>query len=126
MLPVTEALPKVVINKVPILILIAILAILPAGCGSSSQEPLSDGPSVARVVVTKLQLSPDGGKVESITVRTDESENFSLMLSENIDLDTWSPRHLEGHIQLGGTIGATIGVKYIQATDGKVAFELTE
>ena len=125
-LPVTGALPKVVITKVPILLLTTILAILPAGCGSSSQEPVSDEPSFARVIVTKLQLSTDGGKVDSITVRTDEGENFSVTLGGNIDPAAWSPRHLEGHIQLGEAIGATIGIKYIQTTNGEVAIELTE
>ena len=93
-------------------------------CGNGDNG--SEGPISVRAIVTALELSNDGLKVETITIRTEEGDVLSLRISDEIDPTVWSPVHLEGHIQLGQGLGFTIGVRYQESSDQKVAVELSE
>ncbi len=98
-----------------------------AACGGNSQEVVADEPVAVRVPVKEVQVSPDGGRVESITIRTDDGEDLYLRLGENLDPAMWEPLHLQSHQGLGESLGLKIGVTYVRMSDGGlVATELTE
>ena len=107
-----------------LLVLGPVLLVFVAGCGRSSQAPVSDEPIFARGVVKEMRGSSD--RTETILVRTDEGKELLLTLSGEIDQAAWSPEHLGGHLRLGELTGGTIGVKYVQKPDGPVAIELSE
>ncbi len=71
--------------KSTLICLIPVLMVVVAACGGNSQEVVADEPVAARVIVKEVQVSPDGGRVESITIRTDDGEDLYLRLGENID-----------------------------------------
>ena len=89
-------------------------------CGGSTQEPVS-----ARVIVTNVEVSIDGDRVESITVRTDAGRELPMRLSDGIDPAAWAPAHLQGHQGLG-ELGVKIGVTYIQTSEGIIVTDLFE
>ena len=103
--------------------LIVFLAVtLLAGGGGRGSE----GPGSGRVFVEQMEVSPDGQRVESIMVRTEDGKELSLRLSEEIDPVVWSPQHLEAHVQLGKELGFTIGVEYTETDEGRIATRLSE
>ena len=71
--------------KSTLICLIPVLMVVVAAGGGNSQEVVADEPVAARVIVKEVQVSPDGGRVESITIRTDDGEDLYLRLGENID-----------------------------------------
>lgn len=97
-----------------------------AACGGYPQEPISDDPVSARVIVTEVRLSPDQSRVDSITVRTDDGRELSMRLSEDIDPAMWEPLHLQSHQGLGKSLGLKIGVTYLHTPEGIVATALSE
>ena len=104
-----------------------ILVVFAVACGSSArQEPESNEPVSARVVVKAIKVSAEGDRVESITFLTDDGKELTMPLDEGIDPAIWGPRHLQGHIQLGKTLGFKVGIKYIQTRDKNIVIELTE
>ena len=102
------------------------LMVVVVACGGSFQDAVTDEPVSARVLVTEVQVSPDGDRVESITIRTDEGNVLHLRLGDNIDPAMWEPLHLQSHQGLGESLGLKIGVTYVRMSDGLVATELTE
>ena len=48
----------------------------------------------ARVIVTDVQVSADDKMVESITVLTDDGEELTMRLGNEIERTIWSPSHL--------------------------------
>ncbi len=86
----------------------------------------SDSSTSVRAVVTKVNVSAEGARVVSIAVRTEAGDELTMRLSESIDPALWAPRHLQAHMRLGQTLGATIGIKYIQTPEAKVVTELSE
>ncbi len=106
--------------------LIPVLMMAVAACGGSSQDVVADEPTFARVIVTGVQVSADGDRVESITIRTDEGKDLQMRLGENIDPATWEPLHLQSHQGLGESLGLKIGVTYMQTPEGIVATALFE
>ena len=81
------------------------LAVFAVACGSNSQEPASDEPVSARVVVRAIEVSAEGDRVESITVLTDDGKELTMILDDTIDPVMWGPRHLQVHIEAGKTLG---------------------
>lgn len=113
--------------KSTLICLISVLMVVLVACGGNSQAAVTDEPTTTRVIVKEVQVSPDGGRVESITIRTDEGEDLYLRLGENIDPAMWEPLHLQSHQGLGESLGFKIGVTYVRMSDGGlVATELTE
>ena len=109
------------------LCLVPVLMMVLAACGGSSQDVVADEPTTARVIVTEVQVSPDGDRVESITIRTDGGKDLQMRLGENIDPAMWEPLHLQSHQGLDESLGLKIGVTYVRMSDGElVATELTE
>ena len=105
----------------------SILVVFAVACGSSApQEPESNEPVSARVVVKAIKVSAEGDRVESITVVTDNGKELTLILDDAIDPAMWGPRHLQGHIEAGKTLGFKVGIKYIRTRDGNVVTELAE
>ena len=105
---------------------ILVLMLVLAACGGNPQEPISDEPVSARVIVTDVRLSPDQNRVDSITVRTDDGRELSMRLSDDIDPAMWEPLHLQSHQGLGKSLGLKISVTYMQTPDGIVATALSE
>ena len=104
-------------------------AIFMASCnGSSGAPPISDviEPVNARVIVTDLTLSADEKTVDSITVRSEDEIELTLRLGTDINPTTWGPAHIRGHIETGKAFGFTIGVKYVETSEGMVIIELSE
>ena len=106
--------------------LIPVLMMVVAACGGSSQDVVADEPTSARVIVTGVQVSPNGERVESIIIRTDEGKYLQMRLGENIDPAMWEPLHLQSHQGLGESLGLKIGVTYMQTPEGIVATALSE
>jgi len=110
--------------------LVFLILVLTAGisaCGGGSPEPLSKGEEgTARVVVTGVEVSQDGQTVEFITVQTEDGEELTLTLGEEIDLMNWSPQHLQLHIGLGENFGFSIGLEYETTDEGTIAIGLLE
>ena len=101
--------------------------VLSAACGSiAPQEPESNEPVSARVVVKAIKVTSEGDQVESITVLTDDGKELTMPLDDGIDPAMWGPRHLEGHIQAGKTFGFKVGIKYVQTRGGNVVIDFTE
>ena len=103
----------------------SILLVALAACGGSEAaappEPVS-----ARIIVTDVQVSADGERVESITVRTGDDKELTLRLGDNIDPAIWGRLHLLSHAGLGKSLGLKIGVTYVQTAESLVVTELTE
>ena len=112
--------------KRTLICLIPVLMVVVASCGGSSQDVVADEPTTTRVIVTQVLVSPDGGRVESITIRTDEGKDLQMRLGENIDPAMWEPLHLQSHQGLGESLGLKIGVTYMQTPEGIVATALSE
>jgi len=112
--------------KSTLICLIPVLVVVVAACGGNSQDAVTDEPTSARVIVTGVQVSPDGDRVESITIRTDEGKDLQMRLGENIDPAMWEPLHLQSHQGLGESLGLKIGVTYMQTPEGIVATALSE
>ena len=93
--------PITKLHKIAWLGSIPILMLVVAACGGNSQEPISDEPISARVIVTNVELSTDGDRVESITVRTDDGRELPMRLADDIDPAAWAPAHLQSHQGLG-------------------------
>ena len=108
-----------------IISLVALVLLTSCGNGGNGGNG-SEGPVSVRAIVTAIELSEDGLKVETITIRIDEEDELSLRISDEIDPTVWSPVHLQGHVQLGQGLGFTIGVRYQDSSDQKVAVELSE
>lgn len=118
---------RVPINHLFLLGLIGTLVALATACGGSVPEaPESNEPVSARVVVKAVTVSSEGDRVESITVLTDDGEELTMPLDDGIDPLIWGPRHLQGHIQIGETLGFKIGIRYVKTRDGTVVIELNE
>ena len=100
---------------------VLILLVFAVACGASSQEPVT-----ARVIVTDVQVSVDGKTVESLTVRTDDGEQLTLRLGDDIEPAAWSPSHLLSHADLGESLGLKIGVTYVHTADSVIAIRLSE
>ena len=62
------------------LYVLAMLIMVSAACGVDPGALISRGPVSTRVIVTDVQVSDDGEKVEYITVRTDDGKELSLRL----------------------------------------------
>ncbi len=107
-----------VIKGLFVLGLVSILAVFAVACGSNSQEPVSDEPVSARVAVRAVEVSAEGDRVKSITVLTDDGKELTMILDDTIDPAMWGPRHLQGHIEVGRTLGFKVGIEYIQTPDG--------
>ena len=80
----------------------------------------------ARVIVEEIQLSADDQRVEYIMVRTEDGNQLTLRLGDEINPLAWTPQHLQSHVGLGKSLGFTIGVKYIETNEGQVATQLSE
>ena len=104
----------------------SILLLVSAACGGGSEAAVPQEPVLARVIVTDVQASADGERVESITVRTDDDKETAVRLGDNIDPANWGPLHLLSHAGLGKSLGLKIGVTYVQTVESVVAIELTE
>ena len=101
------------------------LLVVLAGCGGS-ETAVPQGPVSARVIVTDVQVSPVGERVESITVRIDDNKELTMRLGDNIDPVVWGPPHLLSHAGLGKSLGLKIGVTYVKTAESVMAIELTE
>ena len=105
---------------------ISILLTVLAACGGGSEAAAPREPVSARVIVTDVQVSADGERVVSITVRTDDDKEIAMRLGDNIDLANWGPLHLLSHAGLGKSLGLKIGVTYIQTVESVMAIQLME
>lgn len=105
---------------------LTILLMLSAACGGNPGNLISQGPVSDRVIVTDVQVSADGERVEYITVRTDDGKELSLRLGVDIDPEMWLPPHLLSHIGLGKSLGLKIGVTYVRTSESIIATELSE
>jgi hypothetical protein len=105
---------------------LTILIMLSAACGGDPRSLISQGPVSASVIITDVQVSADGDKVEVITIRTDEGKEISLRLGEDIDLEMWRPQHMLSHVGLGKSLGLKIGVTYIRTSGTMIVTELSE
>lgn len=103
-----------------------ILLIIGAACGGSSDTIVYDELVSARVIVTDVQVSADENRVEFITVRTDNGEEITMRLGEDIEPAAWDQNHLLTHAGLGEALGIKIGVTYIRTRESVVATQLSE
>ncbi len=103
-----------------------ILLVVLAACGGGSEAAVPQEPVSARVIVTDVQVSADGERVEYITVRMDDNKEITMRLGDNIDPAVWGPPHLLTHAGLGKSLGLKIGVTYVETGESVVAIELTE
>ena len=112
--------------KYQLAIIVGTATVAAAACGGGeptvAETPTAAGPVSVRVLIVDVNVSDDGETVRSITLRTQEGEEFRLRLSDDIDPLVWNPRHLQGHQQTRTQIGVT----YLQTAEGKVVTELTE
>ena len=98
-----------------------------AACGSGAGPPLDlSTPVAARVVVTGVELTPDGVRVDWISVRTESGDTYRLKIGSNIEPSDWDPKHLQSHQSLGESLGFTIGVTFAEGEAGLTALELVE
>ena len=112
--------------RAPLLCMIPILLVVLAACGRGSEAAVPREPVSARVIVTDVQVSADGERVESITVRTDDDKEIAMGLGDKIDPAIWGRLHLLSHAGLGKSLGLKIGVTYVETSESVVAIELTE
>ena len=103
----------------------SILLTVLAACGGGSEAAAPREPVSARVIVTNVQVSADGERVESIRVRTDDDKEIAMRLGDNIDPAIWGPPHLLSHAGLGKSLGMKIAVTYVETSETVVAIELT-
>ena len=103
-----------------------VLLVVLAACSGGSEAAAPREPVSARVIVTDVQVSADGERVETITVRTDDDKELSMRLGDNVDPVIWGPTHLLSHAGLGKSLGLKIGVTYVETSESVVAIELTE
>ncbi len=103
-----------------------IMLIAGAACGGSSETTVSDEPVSARVIVTDVQVSADDERVEYITVLTDDGEEITMKLGEEIEPAAWGPSHLLSHAALGKTLGLKIEVTYVRTDESVTATQLSE
>lgn len=94
--------------------------------GGGSDSPAPTGPVSVRVIVTDVQTSADETRVESITVRTDDGEEITMTLGEEIEPAAWDQGHLLTHAALGESLGIKIGVTYVRTGESVVATQLSE
>ena len=80
----------------------------------------------ARVIVTDVQVSADDKMVESITVLTDDGEELTMRLGDEIERTIWGPSHLLSHAGLGKSLGLKIGVTYVRTTEAVIVTQLSE
>ncbi len=104
-----------------------ILLVIAAACGGSSETAIPQDPVSARVIVTDVQVSADDKRVESITVLTDDGEELTMRLGDEIEPAIWGPSHLLSHAGLGKSLGLKIGATYVHiTTDSVIATKLSE
>ena len=115
-----------VVPRMLILWVVPILLHIATGCGGGSDSPSPMGPVSARVIVTDVQVSADGNRVESITVVTDDGEELTMRLGEGIEAAMWGPPHLLSHAGLGKSLGLKIGDTYVRTTNSVIATQLSE
>ena len=101
--------------------IVPILLGFAVACGGSSQEPVT-----ARVIVVDVQVAADGKTVESLTVRTDDGEEITMRLGDDIEPAIWGAFHLLSHADLGKNLGIKIGVTYVRTNDSVIATRLSE
>ena len=99
--------------------------VIAAACGGTSETPISQEPVSARVIVMDAQVSADDKRVESITVLTDDGEEITMRLGDEIDPAIWGPPHLLSHAGLG-KLGLKIGVTYVHINESVIATQLSE
>lgn len=63
----------------------SIMLVVSAACGGGSEAADPREPVSARVIVTDVQVSADGERAESITVRTYDDKEIAMRLGDNID-----------------------------------------
>ncbi len=114
------------VPRTPMLWAVLILLVIAAACGGSSETPDPQEPVSARVIVTDVQVSADDQRVESITVLTDDGEELTMRLGDEIEPAIWGPSHLLSHAGLGKSLGLKIGVTYVHATNSLIATQLSE
>jgi len=105
---------------------VPILMVIAAACGGSSETPIPQEPVSARVIVMEVQVSADNKRVESITVVTDDGEELTMSLGDEIEPAIWGPSHLLSHAGLGKSLGLKIGVTYVRTIDSVIATQLSE
>ncbi len=105
---------------------VPILLLLAAACGGSSETPIPQEPVSARVIVTDVQVSADDKRVESITVLTDDGEELTMRLGDEIEPAIWGPSHLLSHADLGKSLGLKIVVTYASTTDSLIDTQLSD
>lgn len=116
-----KALPRaLMLWALPILLVIA------AACGGGSEPAILQKTVSARVIVTDVQVSADDKRVDSITVLTDDGEELTMRLGDEIEPALWGPPHLLSHAGLGKSLGLKIGVTYVHINESVVATELSE
>ena len=109
-----NAVPKtLMVWVVPVLLLVG------TACGGSSETTDSSESVSARVIVTDVEVSADDKRVEYITVLTDDGEEITMELGEEIEPAVWSPSHLFSHAGLGKSLSLKIEVAYVR-TNGSV------
>ena len=105
---------------------VPIMLAVGAACGGSSETPVSNQSVSARVIVTDVQVSADDKRVEYITVLTDDGEEITMKLGEEIEPAAWGPSHLLSHADLGKSLGLKIEVTYVRTNDSVTATHLSE
>ncbi len=115
-----------VVPRTLMLWLLPVLMVIAAACGGSSETPNPQEPVSARVIVTDVQVSADDKRVESITVLTDDGEELTMRLGNDIEPTAWGPSHLLSHAGLGESLGLKIGVTYVLTNGSLVATQLSE
>ena len=63
-----------------ICLITGLMMVVLAACGGSTQDGVTDEPTTARVLVTEVQVSSAGDRIESITIRTDEGKDLHMRL----------------------------------------------
>ena len=104
---------------------VGLVVAVAAACGGGPPLDLST-PVTARVLVTGVELAPDGGRVDWISVRTESGDTYRLRIGPDIESSDWDPKHLQGHQGLGESLGFTIGVTFVEAEGVLTALELVE
>ena len=82
-----------------------ILRVIVAACGGSSETSIPQEPVSARVIVTHAQVSADDKRVEFITVLTNDGEELTMRLGDEIEPAIWGPSHLLSHADLDKSLG---------------------
>ena len=117
---------KGALSRLPALWVTPILLVIVAACGDSTDTPMPQESVSARVIVTDVQVSADGKRVESITVLTEDGEELKMRMGDEIEPAIWGPSHLLSHADLGNSLGLKIGVTYVYKPESVVATQLSE